>query len=348
MDSTLTDAATRSTQPEEEPGLEEVRLLGTHVEDLRTTPPDVFEDLSETDWSRIAWRELGRPYLVQNFSRRRREWEEAHGGEMPVPVQWEHFNRSFHSLFVGDVPERTAEARRRLVRRLRGLDLAGVRQTLRELVQLRIWNHVQRVEDAVWDPRGKRALFEGLDVDRPEILFLGAADGYEAMQLLAMYPGGHAVLVDYDDFCRTERFGKFPERYPFLGRSHTTGAWEVFRRPEMEIDFEVADIRDLRYGREFDIVLSVGLIEHFPDEIKPMVFEWHRRFLKPGGYAVITTPRKQWKARAFYLTMGELMNFGYRELMDAPQLGLYCYENGLEILRAGYIKVHNGVVARAR
>ena len=34
---------------------------------------------------------------------------------------------------------------------------------------------------------------------------------YEAMQLAAMYPGGHTLLVDYDDFCRTDRFGKFPE-----------------------------------------------------------------------------------------------------------------------------------------
>ena len=30
------------------------------------------------------------------------------------------------------------------------------------------------------------------------------------MQLLAMYPGGHATLVDYDPFCRAVRFGEFP------------------------------------------------------------------------------------------------------------------------------------------
>ncbi|MGH7541070.1 MAG: class I SAM-dependent methyltransferase [Gemmatimonadota bacterium] len=152
-----------------------------------------------------------------------------------------------------------------------------------ELFQLAVWNHVQRVEDAVWDPRGKRALLEGLDVARPRILFLGAADGYEAMQLLAQYPGGRAVLVDYDAFCERERFGRFPETYPFLGRNPRTGTWGVYRREDFDIDFVVSDIRDLDLDCEFDIVLSVGLIEHFPDEHKPLVMDWHRAFLKPGG-----------------------------------------------------------------
>lgn len=334
-------------RPLEDP-LETVRRLGTHVEDLRTGPPDVFVDSSHTDWAGLSWREVGRPYLVDDYSRRRTDWEHEHGREMPVPVQWEHFNRSFHALFSADVPERLADTRRELGRKLAGLDLAAVRHLLAELVRLGIWNHVQRVEDAVWDPRGKRALFEGLDVVRPRILFLGAADGYEAMQLLAQYPGGEAVLVDYDDFCRTERFGRFPETYPFLGRSPRTGTWHVYRREDFAIDFVVSDIRDLDFGPEFDIVLSVGLLEHFPDEHKSLVLDWHRRFLRPGGYAVLTTPRRQWRSRAFYLAMGEIMNYGYRELMDERQLGLYAWENGFEILRSGFIKAHNGVIARPR
>lgn len=330
------------------PSLGTVRRLPTHVEDLRPGPPDVFEDLSDTDWSRVGWKGLGRPSRVERMSRRRRDWERERDAPMPVPVQWEHFNRAFHELFVTDVPSARDEARSRLLRQLRGLELREVRDTLRELLHLAVWNRVQRVEDAVWDPRGKRALFEGLDLERPEVLFLGAADGYEAMQLLAMYPGGHAVLVDYDDFCRTHRFGRFPESYPFLGRDPATGDRRVYRRHDFEIDFLVEDIRDLRLGREFDVVVSVGLLEHFPDRLKPLVFEWHRRFLRPGGYAILTTPRRQWRSRAFYLAMAEIMNFGYRELMDARQLGLYAWENGFDVLRAGYIKAHNGLVSRPR
>ncbi len=328
--------------------LEHFERLGTYVVDTRTSPPDVFVDESSTDWSRLSWRDLGRPYEVRNYSRGRHRWEVEHGEAMPVPVQWEHFNRRFHELFLTDVPARGEELRARLGAGVKALDLHEMGETLREMAQLRIWNKVHRVEDAVWDPRGKRALFEGLDVERPEILFLGAADGYEGMQLAAMYPGSHVVLVDYDDFCRTDRFGKFPEAYPFLGRDPATGGWKTFRREDLDIDFEVADIRDLRYGREFDVVVSIGLIEHFPDEHKPLVFDFHRRFLKPGGYAIMTTPRKQARSKLFYLAMGEIMNYGYRELMDARQLGLYAWDNGFDILRCGYIKAHNGVVAKVR
>lgn len=329
-------------------GREAVRVLPTHVEDLRPGPPDVFEDLSDTEWDDLTWEELGRPYRVQNLSRHRRAWEAEHHEQMPVLVQWEHFNRRFHDLFSTQVPAERSRLRRRALRQAGGLRIGPLIGTLEEILQLEVWNYVQRVEDAVWDPRGKRALFEGLDVERPEILFLGAADGYEAMQLLATYPGGHAVLVDYDDFCRTERFGKFPAAYPFIGRNPATGDRKVYRKDDLEIDFVVEDIKNLDYGPEFDIVLSVGLVEHFPDELKPMAFEWHRRFLKPAGRAIFTTPRRELRSKAFYLVMGEIMNFGYRELMDARQLGRYAWENGFEILRCGYIKAHNGVIARPR
>ena len=320
---------------------------GQYRYDTLTGPPDLFEDLSATDWGRLTWREIGRPYEVTNYSKNRSAWEEEHRAAMPVEVQWEHFNKRFHSLFEQDVDAATQRAKAELQSHLKALDFAEAREVVQELVQLKIWNKVHLVEDAVWDPRGKRALFDGLDVERPEVLFLGAADGYEAMQLLAMY-GGHAVLVDYDDFCRTDRFGTFPEAYPFLGRNPATGQYDVYRRDDFDIDFEVADIRDLTYGKEFDVVVSIGLIEHFPDSHKAEVFDFHRRFLKPGGYAVMTTPRKQLRSKMFYLAMGEIMNYGYRELMDARQLGLYAYENGFDVLRAGTIKAHNGIVCRAR
>lgn len=320
---------------------------GQYRYDTLTGPPDLFEDLSATEWSRLTWREVGRPYEVTNYSSGREDWEEEHRAAMPVEVQWTHFNKRFHSLFEQDVDAATQRAKAELQSHLKALDFAEAREVVQELVQLKIWNKVHLVEDAVWDPRGKRALFDGLDVERPEVLFLGAADGYEAMQLLAMY-GGHAVLVDYDDFCRTDRFGKFPAAYPFLGKNPATGQYDVYHREDFDIDFDVADIRDLKYGKEFDVVVSIGLIEHFPDAHKSEVFDFHRRFLKPGGYAVMTTPRKQLRSKMFYLAMGEIMNYGYRELMDARQLGLYAYENGFDVLRAGYIKAHNGIVCKAR
>ena len=47
--------------------------------------------------------------------------------------------------------------------------------------------------------------------------------------------------------------GLFPEAYPFLGVDPASGHKRVWYREEMPIHYEVADIRDLTYGREFDI-----------------------------------------------------------------------------------------------
>ena len=341
-----TSLSEAAKQPKHQKGYFE--RLPNRVHDLRSTPPDVFEDVSFTDWGQLSWDNLQRPYKVDQWAEGKKLWEQEHGEQMPVKKGWEHFNRSFHQLFQKDMPKEKQKARSEIWKSLLKLNINGAGEALEELIQLLVWNKVHRIEDAVWDPRGKRALFEELDVEKPEVLFLGAADGYEAMQLLAQYPGGHAVLVDYDNFCKTDRFGKFPEQYPFLGKNPATGSHKVYYKEDMNIDFVVDDIRNLNYSREFDVVVSIGLIEHFPDEYKPVAFDMHRRFLKPGGYALLTTPRKQWKSRAFYTIMSDYMNYGYRELMDIYQMGLYAWENGFEILRAGYIKAHNGLVCKVR
>lgn len=300
-----------------------------------------------SDWSQLTWKEAGKPYEVRTVAKPKREWEREHG-EMSVKTSWQFFNRSFHEWFVKDVPGELTESKKRLKRHLSRFQLKDVQEALGETIRLSFWNYAHRVEDGIWDPRGKRALFEGLDVRNPRILFLGAAEGYEAMQLAAMYPGGETVMVDYDDFCRTDRFGLFPEQYPFLGTDPVTGQPKVWHKDQMNIHYVVEDIRSLQYGKEFDIVISVGLLEHFPDEYKHEVMDWHRKFLKPGGYVIMTTPRHQLKSRLFYMIMADVMNHTYRELMDIRQMGLYVYEGGFDILRHGFIKAHNGILAKPR
>lgn len=323
-------------------------LTGQYRIDLRDQAPDLFEDVSALDWSTLRWQDVGRPYRTEKWSSARRRYEQEHHQPLPIADGWRLFNTAFHQFFLTDVPEAQSHAKAQFGAALSRLDLHEAKEALEDIAYLAVWNKIMRVEDAVWDPRGKRALFAGLDVKKPRILFLGAADGYEAMQIAAMYPGGEIVLVDYDAFCATDRFGKFPLDYPFLGVDPTTGHQRVWYRDEMPIHFEVADIRDLKYGREFDVVVSIGLLEHFPDAHKAECLEMHRRFLKPGGTVVMTTPRNQFKSRVFYNLMADWMNHGYRELMDVHQMGLYCHENGFDILRAGVIKAHNGLVMTLR
>ncbi|WP_394138104.1 class I SAM-dependent methyltransferase [Cytobacillus oceanisediminis] len=267
---------------------------------------------------------------------------------MPAHTSWTMFNKSFHEWFIKDVPAEMEKSKKEFFHSLSRFKPLEAKQALGVALRIRLWNYVHRIQDGIWDPRGKRALFEGLDVQAPRILFLGAAEGYEAMQLSAMYPGGEIVMVDYDPFCKRTRFAEFPDSYPFLGESVRTGGKRIYYKRDFNIEYLVQDIRTLPFGKEFDVVISVGLLEHFPDELKPEVIEWHRKFLKPSGYIVMTTPRSQLRSKIYYEIMSDVMNHTYRELMTVEQMGLYMYENGLNIKRHGYIKVHNGIITKAK
>ncbi|CAH0344952.1 class I SAM-dependent methyltransferase [Bacillus sp. CECT 9360] len=334
-----------------EADFESTQLTSSYRIDLRNPTNEYLDKFINanlvSDWSVLTWKDVGKPYEVKTVAKSKRDWEQENG-EMSVRESWEFFNKSFHEWFVKDVPEEISRSKKELKGYLSRFQLSDVKKALGETIRLSLWNYAHRVEDGIWDPRGKRALFEGLDIRKPRILYLGAAEGYEAMQLYAMYPEGEIVMVDYDDFCRTDRFGHFPDRYPFLGINPVTGHPRVWHKDQMNIDYVVDDIRNLPFGKEFDIVLSVGLLEHFPDDFKQEAMDWHRKFLKPGGYVIMTTPRLQLKSRLFYTIMADVMNHTYRELMDVRQMGLYVYEGGFDILRHGYIKVHNGIVAQPR
>jgi hypothetical protein len=330
----------------------ETRLEPSYRIDLRSFSEKEYNKFvklnSVKDWSLLSWKDIGKPYEVTSFAREKIEWEDTHETNLPANVSWQMFNKSFHEWFVKDVPAEMDQSKRKFMQSLKKFNFNESKTALGEMVRIHLWNYAHRVEDGIWDPRGKRALFEGLDLSKPRILFLGAAEGYEAMQLSAMYPGGDIVFVDYDPFCKDTRFAEFPDSYPFLGTNPSTGSNKVYHKDDFVSEYIVEDIRKLPFRQEFDIVLSVGLLEHFPDSLKSEVVEWHRTFLKPGGYIIMTTPRAQLKSKLYYEIMADVMNHTYRELMTVEQMGLYLYENGLDILRHGFIKVHNGIIARPR
>ncbi|KOO42780.1 class I SAM-dependent methyltransferase [Priestia koreensis] len=339
-----------SIYPFSEQHIEETYLTPSYRIDLRN-PVNVAPFINAnvvSDWSQLTWKDVGKPYEVKKMAKSRLDWEAEHSEPMPVKESWKYFNQSFHEWFVKDVPTAIDESKKRFKEKLKRFQIKEVKSAIGDVVQISLWNYVHRIEDGIWDPRGKRALFEDLDLQKPRILFLGAAEGYEAMQLAAMYPGSEVVLVDYDEYCKTHRFAEFPSTYPFLGGNPATGGLKVWYKDQLNIEYVVEDIRNLSYGREFDVVMSVGLLEHVPDEHKPEIMDMHRRFLRPGGYVIMTTPRNQLKSRMYYRVMADVMNHTYRELMDIRQMGLYVYESGLDIVRHGYIKVHNGIVAKER
>ncbi|ARI78950.1 class I SAM-dependent methyltransferase [Halobacillus mangrovi] len=343
-------------QPEIKPYTDEnigQSFMNNHYRvDLRTISEKNYNQFitSNTvrDWSQLSWKDVGKPYEVKANSKERINWEKQNNRDMDPHTSWTYFNRAFHEWFVKDVPKEMKESKSRFITSLGTFNPSEIRQALGTVVQLQFWNYAHRIQDGIWDPRGKRALFDGLHLRKPRILFLGAAEGYEAMQLGAMYPGAEIIMVDYDEYCKTTRFADFPDSYPFLGENPRTGTHTVVYKDDLNIEYVVDDIRNLDYGKEFDVVLSVGLLEHFPDDYKHEVADWHRRFLKPGGYAILTTPRNQMRSRLYYKVMADVMNHTYRELMTVEQMGMYMYENGFDILSHGYIKVHNGLICQPR
>ncbi|SFT21220.1 bifunctional 2-polyprenyl-6-hydroxyphenol methylase/3-demethylubiquinol 3-O-methyltransferase UbiG [Paenibacillus sp. BC26] len=342
----------RLEQPYSEQQLGLTELTPSYRVDLRPHKDKAYERFIRVntvkDWSQLTWERVGKPYEVRTMSEARKQWEQEHEKAMDAKTSWTYFNKAFHEWFDKDIPKEISGEQSAFLKSLATFKPSEIRAALGDVARIHLWNYVHRIQDGVWDPRGKRSLFEGLNVTRPRILFLGAAEGYEAMQLAALYPGAEVVMVDYDAYCKTVRHGEFPDSYPFLGSSSSTGGAKVYYKPDFNIEYVVDDVRNLSFGKSFDIVLSVGLLEHFPDTYKPEVVDWHRRFLKDGGYAIFTTPRNQWKSRLFYVIMADIMNHTYRELMTVEQMGLYIYENGFDIIRHGYIKAHNAVIAQVR
>ncbi len=325
--------------------LDTTRMPLVNSHELQTQPPDVCIKLPETNWSSLDWKQTGKPYRIQSVAAERVLWEKKKGRKMPELMQWKRYNTNLHELLNSQPASRRMEVRKSLLANLKKFRLDQADEAVQNAIKLKIWNYLHRKEDALWDPRGKRTFFSGLKVKKPRILLLGAADGYDAMVMLSMY-GGQAQLVDYDDFCKTDRFGKFPDAYPFLSRAPQTQHWHVHNKKDFDIEYVVKDIHKLNYGKEFDIVMSAGLIEHYPDKYKPLVFHLHRQFLKPDGYAILTASRNYAKLRTFYHLMNDRLNFTYRELMTAPQLGLLTHQNGFRIMRCGYVKAHNIVIAK--
>jgi len=113
-----------------------------------------------SDWAQLIWKEVGKPYEVKAEAKTKLAWEKEHG-PMSLKKSWKFLNRLFHEWFVKDVPKELSEAKRNLWRNLSRFKMSEVKMALGETLRLSLWNYAHRIEDGIWDPRGKRALFEG-------------------------------------------------------------------------------------------------------------------------------------------------------------------------------------------
>lgn len=97
---------------------------------------------------------------------------------------------------------------------------------------------------------------------------------------------------------------------------------------------------------QFDLVYSVGLIEHFPD--KADILGAHIRLAKPGGLVLLYVPIQTDANRALTRLIPEWENFGHRELLSPDELQAVCAHADLEILSSAAIGFFAALWARKK
>lgn len=96
----------------------------------------------------------------------------------------------------------------------------------------------------------------------------------------------------------------------------------------------------------FDLVYSVGLIEHFPD--KTDIVDAHVALSRPGGLVLIYVPLDSPLNRSGVGLAAEWENFGHRELLTPDELRAACAHEELEILQTAEVGFFAALWGRRR
>ena len=104
---------------------------------------------------------------------------------------------------------------------------------------------------------------------------------------------------------------------------------------ERDVEVIEGDLFNYQPQKQYDLVLSCGLIEHFNDTRD--VIDRHLQFLKPGGTLFITLPNftgvNGWIQRKFDMSNYQKHNISS---MDPQLLARYCKELSLKNVEAHY------------
>ena len=181
---------------------------------------------------------------------------------------------------------------------------------------------------AILDLRRKAALLSRFPIPRdPDVIFFGAEVGWEAALIRALFgDGGRLVLVDCDPLA----YQRFCDAPPTLTVRGPGGRPLVLRRDRAE--YVRADFFEHDEPGAFDVGLDWGLLEHFRGERKAAVLRRFGRFLRDGGVQLSAVPRDSLSTRIFYRAFGDELNFGYRELLEMPELEAALASGGFEVV----------------
>ena len=179
--------------------------------------------------------------------------------------------------------------------------------------------HMRAFDDSI---ARTRALLRG--VPRPRILDIGlSSDKLDNVLIDAL--DARLTVVDVEAAAED-----------YLGTMHTNSR------------FVVSDVISLAQQAEhvghYDLVYSVGLIEHFPH--KDAIMAAHCQLAAIGGLVLVYAPIDTPLNRRLTSMIPTLENFGYRELLTPAELAAAVRCPGLEIVATDTVGLFSAVWAR--
>ena len=115
---------------------------------------------------------------------------------------------------------------------------------------------------------------------------------------------------------------------------------------KMRVDrcrFEVGDLAESSYDAQFDLILSVDVMEHIPDDVA--VFRNFYRSLRPGGLGVINTPTRDPGAPAGDDRISSVVAEHVREGYSAEEIQQKLSEAGFVVQKVIFTYGSNGARA---
>jgi len=168
-------------------------------------------------------------------------------------------------------------------------------------------------------------LLEGIDLKGRSSIELGCGTGLVTRELYDVFGLSSGVLLD------------FSVQALAVARANAEGR---------KIRVVQADLLGWNTAEQFDLALSIGLVEHFQGNELAKVVQKHAEALRPGGHAVILMPRRGilWPALKVFNRLQ-----GIREVPpEDKELVALCEQSGLKVLRQRRFPmgVHFGVLGQ--
>ena len=179
------------------------------------------------------------------------------------------------------------------------------------------WNMNNGISWDMWTWRIAHAykkLLKNIKLNDVRILELGSGSGTNSLELAKIFNVKEITLVDSNE--KALEVSK-----------------KTFRNSGLNVNYLKRDVLKLNLKEKFDIVHSEGLIEHFYDKKRSLIFKKHIDMCNKGGLMLIFAPYENINYKIFRLIYKTINKWIWDEIpVSREQLHNLCNEFRLRIL----------------